>query len=240
MRRRVEHQVGPVRDAVHEALAPAGDALAEALVVDVVGDDRLADRPRRVRGRVRALAHHRVHDGVRVAHRQRVAPAAQARVVLAHDRRQRALQEVAARPQPERVGIDALGGHRVVRAQRLEHEPVVGGGVVVVAHVGERLERAAGDVLEQQRGGEAVVGVDRQLEQLAVAGREVDADALGLGVLDPAVDPGRQPPLRAVVGRLVVAAGEQLLDAAPPDGDDHRGRGAAERRSTSSTPTAGR
>src|SRR3954468_13437190 len=49
VRRWVEHEVGPIRDAVDEALAPARDALAEALIVDVVGHDRLADRPRRVR-----------------------------------------------------------------------------------------------------------------------------------------------------------------------------------------------
>ena len=159
---------------------------------------------------------------MRIAHGQRVAPAAQARVVLAHDRRQRALQEIAARPQAERIGVDALSGHRVVGPQGVQHEAVEGGGIVVVAHMGEGLERAAGDVLEQQRRGEAVVGVDRQLEQLAVARREVHPDALGVGVLDPVVDPGGEPALRTVVGRLVVAAAEQLLHAAPPDGDDHQ------------------
>src|SRR5690349_24939660 len=48
----VEHEVGPIRDAVDEAFAPARDPLAEALIVDMVGHDGLADRPRRVRGRV--------------------------------------------------------------------------------------------------------------------------------------------------------------------------------------------
>ena len=77
-------------------------------------------------------------------------------------------------------GVDALKAHRVVRLELAQHGLVVGARVLLVGDVGEHLEIAAGDVLEQQRGGEALAGGDRQLQHLAVAQGDVDADALGL------------------------------------------------------------
>ena len=63
-----------------------------AAVRPALYQDGLADDPRGVGGRVGPLAVHRIHHGVGVAHGQRERPAVQAHVVLADDRRQRALE----------------------------------------------------------------------------------------------------------------------------------------------------
>ncbi|XXZ12360.1 hypothetical protein WMF18_40155 [Sorangium sp. So ce315] len=108
-----------------------------------------------------------------------------------------------------------------MREHRVEQRRVEPRRIVLVAHPRERLERAAGDRLDEQRWRDPAQREVLILEDLAVPRGELEHELEPLGHAEPAHDAREEPPLGAGVRAALGDPREEVREAHPACGDDH-------------------
>ncbi|KYF63757.1 hypothetical protein BE15_30840 [Sorangium cellulosum] len=116
---------------------------------------------------------------------------------------------------------DALGREPRVREHRVDQRRVEPRRIVLVAHPRERIERAAGDRLDEQRWRDPAEREVLVLEDLAVPRGELEHELEPLGHADSADDAREEPPLGPGVRAALGDLREEVREAGPARGDDH-------------------
>ena len=128
VRLRRGHEVRPPVDAEHEGQPQLVHPPAERLVERATLEDRLPERPGRVRRRVAALSDERVDGDVSVADGDRIGAVVKPRIRLPDGRCDRPLQDAARPCEAEAGRVGAFEDRREVVVELLEHESLVPAG----------------------------------------------------------------------------------------------------------------